>query len=555
MLRYIALIRRCPVFKEKLESSVKNAIREFAIEDETIDFKIEMPPEGFGDLSTNVAFMLSKTLKKSPREIAALISESLSKELDYSRVEVAGSGFINVDFSSKYVSSVLENILQTPDFWKKTGETSIQLEFASANPTGPFTVGHGRQAVFGDVLYRVFFSRGYRVQREMYINDAGRQIGLLGRSLWVRYNQLLGLEEELPEDGYQGGYLIDIARDLAGEVGERFKGVWNDDSESYFKKYALGKMLEDILGTLRTLRVEFDNVFFESSLIEDGTVKSVIEILDRKGLTYESEGAKWLRVSSFVEDDDKVLVRSNGTNTYFMTDIAYHYNKHQRNFEKVFDIWGADHMGHIPRMKAAMKALGIEDDFLNVIIHQYVNLKREGEVVKMSTRRGEFTTLDELVEAVGVDSTRYFFAMFDPDTHMLFDIDLARQKSNDNPVFYVQYANARISNVFRTAQEKSVAVSGDSLELLDSQDDRRIIKLLTIFPEILDSVVADYRTNRLTSYLEDISRAFHAYYNKNIIVDPANPALSGARLALCKALQNILKGGLELLGVEAPDSM
>ncbi|PZC53040.1 MULTISPECIES: arginine--tRNA ligase [unclassified Mesotoga] len=543
------------MFKEKLESTINRLLEEFGLKEEEVDFKIEIPPEGYGDLSTNVAFILSRSLKRNPREIAVSISEELRKESDYSRVEVAGPGFINVDFSIDYLSSVLAKIFEQPGFWKKQGETNIQFEFASANPTGPFTVGHGRQAVFGDVLCRVFSSRGFRVQKEMYINDAGRQIGLLGRSLWVRYNHLLGREEELPEDGYQGEYLVEIAKGLVDEVGERFKGSWNDESESFFKKYALEKMLEDILGTLKKLRVDFDNVFYESSLIEDGTVEFVIKSLEGKGLIYESEGARWLKVSSFVEDDDKVLVRSNGTNTYFMTDIAYHYNKHERKFKKVFDIWGADHMGHIPRMKAAMKALDIDDDFLNVIIHQYVNLKREGEVVKMSTRRGEFTTLDELVEAVGVDSTRYFFAMFDPDTHMLFDIDLARQKSNDNPVFYVQYANARISNVFRTADEKNVAISASSLKLLNTQEDRKIIKLLTIFPEILDSIVTDYRTNRLTSYLEDLSRAFHGYYNKNIIVDPENPALSGARLAMCKALQNILKAGLGLLGVEAPDSM
>ncbi|MDD2333543.1 MAG: arginine--tRNA ligase [Mesotoga sp.] len=543
------------MFKEKLESTMKRLLKEFGVKEEEVDFKIEIPPEGYGDLSTNVAFILSRSLKKSPREIAVSISEKLRKESDYSRVEVAGPGFINVDFSIDYLSSVLAKILEEPGFWKKQGEANIQFEFASANPTGPFTVGHGRQAVFGDVLCRVFSSRGFRVQKEMYINDAGRQIGLLGRSLWVRYNQLLGREEELPEDGYQGEYLVEIAQGLANEVGDRFKGSWNDESEVFFKKYALDKMLEDILGTLKRLRVDFENIFYESSLIEDGTVEFVIKSLEGKELIYESEGARWLKVSKLVEDDDKVLVRSNGTNTYFMTDIAYHYNKHERKFKKVFDIWGADHMGHIPRMKAAMKALDIDDDFLNVIIHQYVNLKREGEVVKMSTRRGEFTTLDELVEAVGVDSTRYFFAMFDPDTHMLFDIDLARQRSNDNPVFYVQYANARISNVFRTADEKNVMISTSSLKLLNTKEDRKIIKLLTIFPEILDSIVTDYRTNRLTSYLEDLSRAFHGYYNKNIIVDPENPALSGARLAMCKALQNVLKAGLDLLGVEAPDSM
>jgi len=542
------------VLKEKLKDSVNRVLQKMGIEEE-IEFKIEIPPEGFGDLSTNAAFLLSRIMKKNPREIAASFVAELQKEPEYDRVEIAGPGFINVDFSSSYLSDVLREMLSCPEFWREPKSVDIQFEFASANPTGPFTVGHGRQAVFGDVLCRIFSSRGYRVQREMYINDAGRQINLLGRSLWVRYNQLLGSEIDLPEDGYQGDYLIDMAREFIEKNGEKFKDTWNPQVEALFKDYALNNMLTDITGTLNDLGVRFDNIFYESSTIKDGTVENVLGKLQKSGLVYESEGARWFKVSQFCEDDDKVLVRSSGSYTYFMTDIAYHTNKFERGFVKVYDIWGADHMGHIPRMKAAMKALGFPDDFLNIIIHQYVNLKREGEVVKMSTRKGEFTTLDELVESVGVDATRYFFAMFDPDTHMLFDIDLAKKKSNENPVFYVQYAHARITSIFKTASEKGVVLDTDSMELLSTDEERNLVKLVSMFPEILDSIVLDYRTNRLTSYLEDLSRVFHAYYNKYIVVDPGNVKTSGARLALCESVKNILKGGLELLGVSAPESM
>lgn len=542
------------MFKERLKESVRNILKEMGIQEE-IDFKIEIPPEGFGDLSTNAAFLLSKPLGKNPRELAFSIADKLRGEPEYENVEIAGPGFINVNFSRGYFADVLEEFAAKPEFWKLEGERKIQFEFASANPTGPFTVGHGRQAVFGDVLCRVFSARGYALEREMYINDAGRQINLLGRSLWVRYNQLIGEDIDLPEDGYQGEYLVEMAETLRGERGEKFKLLWNEEVERFFKEYALKAMLADIHGTLRRLGVVFDSVFFESSTVKDGTVERVLKHLETEGYVYRSEGANWLRVSSLVEDDDKVLVRTNGTYTYFMTDIAYHWNKYKRGFEKVYDIWGADHMGHIPRMKAAMKALGIPDGFLNIIIHQYVNLKREGEVIKMSTRKGEFTTLDELVDSVGVDAARYFFAMFDPDTHMLFDIDLARKQSSDNPVFYVQYAHARISSIFKTALEKGVTVNNSDFQALETDEEKKLVKLVSIFPEILDSILLDYKTNKLTSYLEDLARAFHAYYNKYTVVDTENAKLSGTRLALCGVVRDTIKSGLELLGVSAPESM
>lgn len=542
------------VIKELLKNDIKCVVSNFGIE-EVPDFKVEIPPEGFGDYSTNVAFLLTKKLRKSPKMIAEDLSERFS-ELDYvSEVSVAGPGFINFVLNDSIYRKSLSRIIENPQFWKKEGDMLIQFEFGSANPTGPYTIGHGRQLIFGDVLCNVFQARGYCVHREMYINDAGRQIKLLGRSLWVRYNELFGKEYELPEDGYRGEYLIDLAKELETSYGDRFVDRWDPEVEEFFKSYAVGKIMEGMKESLERLGMFFDNYFSEKTLVDDGSVEEILRKFDEMGLTYMKDGALWFAVSKFVDDDDKVLVRSDGTYTYFLTDIAYHYNKFKRGYRRAYDIWGADHMGHIPRMKAAMKALGIADDFLHFIIHQYVNIKRGGEVIKMSTRKGQFSTLDELVESVGRDATRYFFAMFDPDTHMLFDIDLAKKKNNENPVFYVQYAHARIASIFRTAEQRGMNLEPKIPEVSMNDEEKRLIKQLGNFPEILDQITEDYKTNRLTNYLESLAGAFHAFYNKHVVVDVDSPELSAFRLALCKAVKNVLSDGLSLLGVSAPESM
>jgi arginyl-tRNA synthetase len=390
----------------------------------------------------------------------------------------------------------------------------------------------------------------------MYINDAGKQIRLLAQSLWARYNQLLGVEKEIPEGGYRGEYLVDIARDLVSEIGDKYKDLWNEEVEELFKQTALNRILSSMKDTLEKIGSSFDVYFSEKSLIEDGTVEEVLKLLKDRDVVYEKDGAVWLKVSAFIDEEDKVLVRSDGTYTYFMTDIAYHYKKYKRGFRKVYDIWGSDHHGHIPRMKAAMKALDIPDDFFNVILHQFVTLKRDDEIVRMSTRAGEFVTLDELLDEVGRDAVRYFFAMVDPNTHMVFDIDLAKAKSMDNPVYYVQYAHARIYNLFSNAEKKGVKFEeGKHLELLGNEEERVLMRNLGMFNTVLKEVAQMFAPNRLTNYLQSLAESFHAFYTKHVIVDPENPELSNARLNLALATGIVLRKGLKLIGVSAPERM
>ncbi|WP_448523901.1 arginine--tRNA ligase [Pseudothermotoga sp.] len=543
------------LLKRLVHDLVEKALNEFGL---SYHFEVEVPPEGFGDFSTNAALVGAKHAKRHPMELAERIAEKLKDEDVFDSVEVARPGFINFRLSKKAYVDVLRQIVGNEAYpIRKSEPMKIQFEYGSANPTGPFTVGHGRQLVIGDVLSNVFKELGHDVIREMYINDAGRQINLLAKSLWVRYNQLLGSQDlEIPEDGYRGEYLIDIARKLLKEVGDVYKDRWDSETERFFKRYAVENILANMKEDLNSLECEFDVYFSETSLIEDGTVQKVLEFLREKGFIYEKDGAVWLKVSQFVEDDDKVLIKSDGSYTYFLTDIAYHFNKYQRHFHKVYDIWGSDHHGHIPRMIAAMRALGIEDGFFNVILHQFVTLKRGEEIVRMSTRAGEFVTLRQLVEEVGKDATRYFFAMIDPNTHMVFDLELAKARSMDNPVYYVQYAHARICSLFEQARNKSISFSKNSdLDLLDDPAEFAVVRRLDLFEDTLYEVEKTLSPNKLTQYLEALAYDFHSFYTKCLVLDPNNPRLSNARLNLAYATLLVLKKGLSLLRVSAPERM
>lgn len=534
---------------------VEKVLSEFGL---SYQFEVEVPPEGFGDFSTNAALIGAKHAKRNPMELAEKIAEKLKGEDVFDSVEVARPGFINFRLSRKAYVDVLRQIISNEAYpIRKSEPMKIQFEYGSANPTGPFTVGHGRQLVIGDVLSNVFKELGHDVTREMYINDAGRQINLLAKSLWVRYNQLLGSQDlEIPEDGYRGEYLIDIAKKLLKEVGDVYKDRWDSETERFFKHYAVENILANMKEDLNSLECEFDVYFSETSLIEDGTVQKVLEFLRKKGFIYEKDGAVWLKVSHFVEEEDKVLIKSDGSYTYFLTDIAYHFNKYQRGFHKVYDIWGSDHHGHIPRMIAAMKALDIEDGFFNVILHQFVTLKRGEEIVRMSTRAGEFVTLRQLVEEVGKDATRYFFAMIDTSTHMVFDLELAKARSMDNPVYYVQYAHARICSLFEQAKNKSINFNKNSdLELLDDPAEFAVVRRLDLFEDTLHEVEKTLSPNKLTQYLEALAYDFHSFYTKCLVLDPNNPRLSNARLNLAYATLLVLKKGLSLLRVSAPERM
>lgn len=543
------------MLRKKVYSAIKSVLNSFDIEN-IPDFTVEIPPEGMGDFSTNVAFLLTKELKKSPRKIAEEITSEISAFSFIKECIVAGPGFINFTLNNELYSDTLNTLLEKPEFWKEEGKIKILFEFGSANPTGPITIGHGRQLVFGDVLSTVFESQGYDVSKEMYMNDAGRQIKLLGKSLWARYMQLVGEDEEIPEDGYKGEYLIEIARIFLEKYGEAYKKPWTEKSEGIFSKFALKNIQEEIQKTLSQLRVQFDSAFSEKSLIENNEVKKILSTLKQKGLTYEKDGALWLKVSSLEDEKDKVLIRSDGTYTYFLTDIAYHFNKYKRGYEIACDIWGPDHSGHIKRMNAAMKALGLPEDFLRIVIHQYVNIKQEDKIVKMSTRKGEFVTLKELLDTVGTDAARYFFAMFDPDTHMDFDIELAKKNSSENPVYYIQYAHARISSIFEKAARENLSVESFIIDNYEfNEEEKKIIRQVSGFKDVLKKITTDFKTNRLTSYLEQLAGTYHAFYNKHVVVDPKCPDVSSIRLKLSSLVKRTIAQGLNLLGVNAPESM
>ncbi len=525
------------------------------------DFRVEIPPnEQFGDFSTNVAMINAKNAKTSPRKLAEKIVGLLEENTNVEKVEIAGPGFINLFLSQEFYQKKLKAILNEESqayFHGGLGDgQKIQLEFVSANPTGPLTVGHGRQAVIGDVLSSIYKRFGYEVTREYYFNDAGRQMKLLAKSVYIRYNELFGINEEIPEGGYKGEYIIDIAKSIKNDEGDKFKETWNEEIESYFLHRAKDEMFKHIKNTLKSMNIKFDVYFSEDSLFTDGTVEKVKTIFSEKDLIYENEGALWLKVSEFIDEKDKVLIRSDGMPTYFFTDIANHYKKHERGFKKVFDIWGADHHGHIPRMQAAMKALGFDGDFFNVILHQMVTLKQKGEVIKMSTRQGTFITLDELLEMVGKDATRYFYAMVDKDGQLIFDIDLARSTSMDNPVYYVQYAHARICSLIKNAENKGLNfVPGENLQELNSRQDSLFIRDLMLYTDALLEVIQTNSPHKLTNYIHDLASKFHQYYNSNVFVDKENEAVSNARLSLAYATKKVIKDALMLLGVSAPEMM
>ncbi len=543
------------MIKHEIRSLLKSILSEYDVD---VDFVVEVPPSHFGDFSSNVAMVSAKHLKKPPIEIAKNIVGKLKDHPMFEEISIAGPGFINFKVSKTYYVDFLESFLHKGmEVWNlKKKNYKIIFEYGSANPTGPFTVGHGRQIIIGDVLASVFKFYGYDVFKEVYINDAGRQIKLLAKSVWARYNQLLEEDEPIPEDGYRGDYIIDIAKKVLEKEGERFKKVWNDSVEEVFKKYALETMLSSFNQTFERLGSNFDNFYSEKSLIEDGTVEEVLRILKENDLTYESEGALWFKVSKFEKDSDKVLIKSDGNYTYFLTDIAYHYRKFKRGFNKAIDIMGSDHHGHIPRMYAGIKALGIPEDFLVFLLHQFVTLKRGDEIVKMSTRAGEFVTLDELIDEVGKDATRYFFSMVDVNTHLNFDLELAKSASNDNPVYYVKYAHARICSLFENAKEKSVEFKlGENIELLTKDEESQIIKEISTFDDAIERIIERLSPHYLTDYLENLASKFHKYYAENKIVDPNNIELSNARLNLAYAVREVLRIGLELLGIEAPERM
>ena len=518
-------------------------------------FTVEIPPKGFGDYSSNIAMVNAKLLKKSPRAIAQELVDDLKNDEWFEYIEIAGPGFVNLNVSFKIFANVLKETINGLPY-PKIGSDSVQLEYVSANPTGPLTVGHGRQAIIGDVLSRVYKASGYKVTREYYFNDAGKQMKMLGHSLWIRYRELYGKKTDFSEDDYRGTYLIEVAKEFKEKYGDAYVEEWNEKNQKIFIDFARDRMFEWIKKTLKELGVDFDVYFRESSLYEDGTTDEAMKMLRDKGYVYEKDGTTWFAVSKLIpEEDDRVIIRKNGEPTYFFSDIAYMLNKYKRGFKKVYYIWGADHHGYIPRMRAASKALGFPEDFFNVIIHQFVTLKSGEEVVRMSKRQGEFTTLEDLTKKVGRDVTRYFFAMLDPNTHLVFDMKLAESKKMDNPVYYVQYAHARIFSLIEKAKERDIEWDNADFEKLGNTQEKEIAREIAEFPEVITSVVTENKPQKLCNYAYSLAEKFHSYYNANKIVDENNKELSANRIKLCMAVGRTIKEVLSLLGINAPTSM
>jgi arginyl-tRNA synthetase len=433
----------------------------------------------------------------------------------------------------------------------------VQVEFVSANPTGPLHIGHGRGAATGDAVASLLSAAGFDVQREYYINDAGNQMNTLGLSGLLRYKELLGEKIDFPETCYQGDYMKEIARDAVTKFGDRFLNVPQEEGVAFFSKMGGDLILAGIDQDLQDFGIRFDNWFSEQSLFDEGKVKSAIEEMQAKGHIYEQDGALWFKTTAFGDDKDRVVVRSNGVTTYFASDIAYHRDKFARGFDWVIDVWGADHHGYVPRLKSVVQGLGRDAADLGIILVQLVSLLRDGVPVAMSTRSGEFVTLKEVVDEVGRDAARFFFLMRRSDSQLDFDLELAKRQSNDNPVYYVQYAHARIKSIFDTARERGVApkFDGVKLELLQTPEDLSLIKKLSVYPEILEGAAVNFEPHRITYYLQELAGEFHSFYNKSRVITPEEPELTQARLFLLHCVAITLKNALTVLGISAPERM
>lgn len=540
--------------KQKLSNLTKEALLKLSLEDQDIpDIIIELPRhKAHGDFATNVAFLLAKKLRSSPHQISTRIVDLIPTDSSLLRkVEIAGGGFINfflAPFSLQQVLPLIE-AEDTRFGTSKTKEGKILVEFVSANPTGPLHIGHGRGAVYGDCLANIMAAVGYQVEREYYINDVGNQMQSLGRSLLIRYKQLQGDNVHLPENGYQGSYLIQLAKTLP--EGAEEKGL------DFFIQVAREEILKEIGDDLTGLGVKFNRWFSEEGLYASGQVDETIRLLKEKGYVYESEGAWWLASSRFGDEKDRVLVRETEVPTYLAGDIAYHRNKYSRGYDLLIDIWGADHHGYIDRMKAAYAALDHNPDSLVILLYQLVNLLRDGKQVNMSTREGEFVTLKEVVEEVGPDAARFFFMMRDHDSHLDFDLELAKRHSTENPVYYVQYAHARICSILREAASREITLlpaQECQLDLLTEDKELELLTKLATLPDEVIKCANTFQVHHLTLYLQDLAAIFHHYYNHNRVISQ-DRQLSLARLALVNSIRIVIRNVLHLLGVSAPEKM
>ena len=542
---------------EKLITLISDTVKsKFDIELAPGMVMVEIPKDkANGDYSTNIAMRLTKQLGRKPQEIANELVSELSKNDFIEKVEVAGPGFINFVVNKGELTSVISNIIKQNDNYgnqDKYKDVTIDVEYVSVNPTGDIHPGHARGAAVGDSLTRMLKKMGYKVTREYYVNDAGNQIDNLGKSIYVRYHELFGVDMPMPEDGYHAKDIIDIAQKIKDEDNDKYLNVPYEDCKQFFKEYGTAFELEKLKADLDLYRVNFDVWTSEKTLYSRGLVNQALDKLRNNNMLYESEGATWLNTTKYNDDKDRVIIKSDGSYTYLTPDIAYHLDKFNRDHEYLIDILGADHHGYVPRLKAAIQALGYKPDNLDVIIVQMVRLIKDGEEFKLSKRSGKAIALRDIIEEAGVDATRYFFVSKAPNTQMDFDIDMATKQSNDNPVYYVQYAHARMCSILKNEIEYDVL---DAYDLIKEEKETLLLKHLNEFPSCIEECVSFKEPHRMCNYLYKLAQLFHSFYNDCKVIDKDKMELTKQRLALVRACQIVLKNGLELIGVSAPEKM
>ncbi|WP_174734748.1 arginine--tRNA ligase [Mesobacillus harenae] len=552
---------------EQVQKKLKQEIREavlkasLAAEEQIPEVILEVPKEkAHGDYSTNMAMQLARIAKKPPRKVAEELIEHFDKsKASIEKIEIAGPGFINFHLDNSYLTQLIPTILESMEEYGRTAvgnNQKVQVEFVSANPTGDLHLGHARGAAVGDSLCNILDKAGYNVSREYYINDAGNQINNLALSVEARYFQALGLEKEMPEDGYQGADVIGIGDRLAEEFGDKYVNVPEQERFDFFREYGLKYEMEKLKQDLENFRVPFDVWYSETSLYNNGKIDEAMQVLKDNGHIFEEGGATWFRSTTFGDDKDRVMIKQDGSYTYLTPDIAYHKDKIDRGFEKLINIWGADHHGYIPRMKAAIQALGYARETLEVEIIQLVHLYKDGEKMKMSKRTGKAITMRDLIDEVGLDATRYFFAMRSADTHLDFDLDLAVSQSNENPVYYAQYAHARISSILRQGAEQGIIYDlNANVSILGSEKEIDLLKKLGEFPLAVAEAAEKRMPHRITNYIFDLASVFHSFYNAEKVLDLENKDKTVARMALIKSVQITLRNALALIGVSAPEKM
>ena len=521
-------------------------------------YNLETPKhEGQGDFATNFAMIVAGKERRKPREVAEQLAALLRQNAALvDKVEIAGPGFVNLFLNPAVWSSVLAPIAEQQEQFGlcDLGKgMKVMVEFVSANPTGPLSVGHGRNAILGDSIARLLIAAGYDVTREYYFNNAGRQMRVLGASLKARYLEKLGLPNEFPEDGYQGGYMYDIAQGMIDEAGDGFK----DADVDVFRKRAQEAIFADIDATLKRIGISFDSYYNEHSLYENGLIEDVVAALRAKGLVYEQEGATWFKTTEFGQAQDRVIIKNTGEPTYRLPDIAYHREKFRRGFERMINVFGSDHIATVPDVLAGVEALGYDSSKVQVIMHQFVTLMRDGKQVKMSTRKATFITVDELADEVGADALRFFFLMRKPDAQLEFDLELAKAQSQENPVYYVQYGHARLCSIERLAAERGITLpelADVNLDCLKEAEEYQLLKTLAAYPGLIADAAEDLAPHRLIFFLMDLAGQFHAFYNKHKVMTE-DAQLTAARLCLCQGIKTVLANGLRLVGVSAPERM